>query len=222
MGWECLFVFSIVLKNGLQAESITLWALICVFSLHTRVTSEKSDTSRRPRKEPVKFSWKSFHFRQNFSCEIILVVLMTKLLLIFTFTTMACQVILYRSLALPFCLIVSDCNFNQLTTNRTSKANYHLQTCDIFEKCVKKYSWRWMAPFCIPGIFHCGLICRIRICFFLFIVPSDSPYLWVKDCIFCIISQFEKCFKWLQIQQRFYGPNLCQIISHLTFFKFDL
>ena len=60
--------------------------------------------------------------------------------------------------------------------------------------------------FVYPGIFHCGLVCKIRIWFCFFsIMLFDPPYQGVKNCIFALQVIFEKCFKWLEIQHKF-GP----------------
>ena len=51
--------------------------------------------------------------------------------------------------------------------------------------------------FVYPGIFHCGLVCKIRIWFCFFsIMLFDPPYQGVKKCIFALQVIFEKGFKW--------------------------
>merc|ERR1719397_2113606 len=58
------FCSSRFLKEGLQAQRIILWALVCWPSV-AMVTSQNDFSSRRCLKEATMFVWKSFQRRQN-------------------------------------------------------------------------------------------------------------------------------------------------------------
>ena len=50
--------------------------------------------------------------------------------------------------------------------------------------------FQWLSN---PGVFHCGLVYKIRICFRFFPIMSfDPPYQGVQNLHFCIISHFWK------------------------------
>ena len=60
-----------VRKKELDAARMTLWASTCLLSSHARVTSVKSLSFLNERNVLVTFSWKSFHFKLNFSVVVI-------------------------------------------------------------------------------------------------------------------------------------------------------
>ena len=70
-GCWCWFLRRMFRKNGEQAERMTLWAEICSSFSHARVTSKKSLSSRISRNAVLMFASKSFHFKQNFSLDIL-------------------------------------------------------------------------------------------------------------------------------------------------------